>query len=128
MFVTSRGHPYAELQRALKNGNVWVAEPVARDLRHVWLEDALKLTRLYAGEGAVGEVRAGRAEVAAPLPGRKEPTLNNFRRSSAASRSASSRRPGETDCRAGTDNIHACPIALRSVWNSRQLPSAVTRA
>jgi predicted metal-dependent HD superfamily phosphohydrolase len=48
MFVTSRGHPYAEFQRALKNGNVWVAEAVARELRHVWLEDALKLTRLYA--------------------------------------------------------------------------------
>jgi hypothetical protein len=46
--VTSPGHPYAEL-RALKNGNVWVAEAVARELpRPLSLEDALKLTYLYA--------------------------------------------------------------------------------
>jgi hypothetical protein len=46
--VTSEGHPHAEFQRALKNGNVWVAEAVARELQPVWLEDALKLTCLYA--------------------------------------------------------------------------------
>jgi beta-lactamase class D len=46
--VTSGGHPYAELQRALKNGNVWVAEAVARELPKVSLEDALKLVHLYA--------------------------------------------------------------------------------
>jgi hypothetical protein len=46
--VTSRGHPYAEFQRALKNGNVWVAEAVAREMQHVWPKDALKLTHLYA--------------------------------------------------------------------------------
>jgi hypothetical protein len=68
-FVTSRDHPYSELRRALKNGNVWVAEAVARELQHVWLEDALKLTRLLCGEGAVGQVRAGDAEVAPALPG-----------------------------------------------------------
>jgi DNA-directed RNA polymerase specialized sigma54-like protein len=48
MFVTSRGHPYAEFQRALKNGNVWVAEAVARELPKVSLDDALKLVHLYA--------------------------------------------------------------------------------
>jgi hypothetical protein len=48
MFVTSRGHPYAEFQRALKNGNLWVAEAVARELPKVSLEDALKLVHLYA--------------------------------------------------------------------------------
>jgi hypothetical protein len=46
--VTSREHPYAEFQRALKNGNVWVAEAVARELPKVSLEDALKLVHLYA--------------------------------------------------------------------------------
>jgi hypothetical protein len=47
--VNSRGHPYAELQRALKNGNVWVAEAVARELpRPLSLENALKLVHLYA--------------------------------------------------------------------------------
>jgi beta-lactamase class D len=46
--VTSGGHRYAEFQRALKNGNVWVAEAVARELPKVSLEDALKLVHLYA--------------------------------------------------------------------------------
>jgi hypothetical protein len=46
--VTSHGRPYAEFQRALKNGNVWVAEAVARELPRVSLEDALKLVHLYA--------------------------------------------------------------------------------
>ena len=27
---------------------MWVAEAVARELHHIWLEDALKLTHLYA--------------------------------------------------------------------------------
>ena len=48
MFVTSRGHRYAEFQRALKNGNLWVAEAAARELPQVSLEDALKLVYLYA--------------------------------------------------------------------------------
>jgi hypothetical protein len=46
--VTSGGHRYAEFQRALKIGNVWVAEAVAREVPKVSLEDALKLTYLYA--------------------------------------------------------------------------------
>jgi hypothetical protein len=46
--VTSSGHPYAELQRSLANGNLWVAEAVARDLPQVPLEDALRLVHLYA--------------------------------------------------------------------------------
>jgi predicted metal-dependent HD superfamily phosphohydrolase len=47
-FVTTPGHPYAVFQRALKNGNLWVAEAEAREMRHVSLEDALKLVHLYA--------------------------------------------------------------------------------
>ena len=47
-FVTSRGHPHAEFQRALKNGNLWVAEAVARELHGVSLEDALRIVHLYA--------------------------------------------------------------------------------
>ena len=47
--MTSSGHRYAELQRALKNGNLWVAEAVARDFpRPLSLEDALRLVHLYA--------------------------------------------------------------------------------
>jgi hypothetical protein len=48
VFVTSGGHTYAEFQRALKNGNLWIAEAVARELPQVWLEDALNLVRQYA--------------------------------------------------------------------------------
>jgi len=48
MFVTSRGHPYAEFKRALERGNLWVAEAAARDLPQVSLEDALRLVHLYA--------------------------------------------------------------------------------
>jgi hypothetical protein len=47
-FVTSSGHPYAEFQRALKNGNLWVAEAAARGLPHISLADALRLVHLYA--------------------------------------------------------------------------------
>ena len=47
--MTSGGRPYAELHRALKNGNLWVAEAVARELpRPLSLEDALRLVHLYA--------------------------------------------------------------------------------
>jgi hypothetical protein len=46
--VRSTGHSCAEFQRALKNGNLWVAEAAARELAKVSLEDALKLTHLYA--------------------------------------------------------------------------------
>ena len=67
--MTSRGHPYAEFQRALKNGNVWVAEAVAREFpRPLSLEDALKLTYLYADKEQWDTVRVGGDEVLAPLP------------------------------------------------------------
>jgi hypothetical protein len=46
--VTSRGHTYAEFQRALDRGNLWIAEAVARELPTVSLEDALRLVHLYA--------------------------------------------------------------------------------
>jgi hypothetical protein len=55
-FVTSPGHRYAVLQHSLKNGNLSVADAVARELQHVWL--AMKWLRRYLDE--------------------KEPTLKNF--------------------------------------------------
>jgi hypothetical protein len=58
--VTSPGHPYAEFQRALKNGNVWVAEAVARELHHASLEDALK-SPISTGEGSSGARGGGTA-------------------------------------------------------------------
>ena len=46
--MTSPGHPYAEFKRALKNGNLWVAEAAARELPRVSLEDARLRVLLYA--------------------------------------------------------------------------------
>jgi hypothetical protein len=40
--------PVRGVPGALKNGNVWVADAVARELPKVSLEDALKLVHLYA--------------------------------------------------------------------------------
>ena len=46
--MTSRGHLYAEFQRALDLGNVWVADATAREMpRPLSLEDALRLVHLY---------------------------------------------------------------------------------
>ena len=44
-FVRPAGSPHAVFQRALKNGNLWVAEAEARDMQRVGLEDALKLEK-----------------------------------------------------------------------------------
>ena len=61
------GSPYAVFQRALRNGNLWAAEAEARDMRHVSLEDALKLVHLYA-EKEAAKVWFGGDEMAEPLP------------------------------------------------------------
>jgi hypothetical protein len=76
-FVTSRGHPYAEFQRALARGNVWVAEAVARELPKVSLEDALKLVRLYADKESPKFEKAAMKWLRRYLD-EKEPTLKNL--------------------------------------------------
>lgn len=45
--MTSQGHPYARFQRAIKSGNLLVAETAARELTQVSVEDALSLVLLY---------------------------------------------------------------------------------
>jgi hypothetical protein len=45
--MTSQGSAYSRFQRALRTGNLWIAETAARDLQTVSLEDALRLTLLY---------------------------------------------------------------------------------
>jgi hypothetical protein len=50
--VTSRGHRCAELQRALKNGNLWVAEAAAREMP-VSLEHAT--LDLGVSDAAIGD-------------------------------------------------------------------------
>ena len=77
MFVTSSGHRYAEFQRALKNGNVWVAEAVARELPRVSTEDALRLVHLYAEKESAKFERAAMRFLERYLAERK-PTLRKF--------------------------------------------------
>ncbi len=76
--MTSRGNPYAEFQRALENGNVWVAEAVARELPHVPLEDALKLTRLYAEKERWDKFERAATRWLRRYLDEKSPTLGNF--------------------------------------------------
>src|SRR4051812_32810771 len=45
--MTSQGHPYARIRRALKTGNATIAAAAARDLHTVSLSDALELCLLY---------------------------------------------------------------------------------
>jgi uncharacterized protein HemX len=78
MFVTSRGHRYAEFHRALKNANVWVAEAVARELQHVWLEDALRLTHLYAEKEQWEKFERAAMKWLRRYLDEKDPTLKNF--------------------------------------------------
>lgn len=79
MFVTSRDRPYAEFQRALKNGNVWVAEAVAREFpRPLSLEDALKLTYLYAEKEQWEKFERAAMKWLRRYLDEKEPTFRNF--------------------------------------------------
>jgi hypothetical protein len=38
--MTSQGSPHARFQRALRTGNLWIAESDARDMQTISLEDA----------------------------------------------------------------------------------------
>jgi hypothetical protein len=65
----------------LKNGNVWVAEAVARELpRPLPLDDALKLTYLYAEKEQWEQVRARCDEVARRYLDEKEPAAQRASR------------------------------------------------
>ena len=75
--MTSPGHPSAVFQRALKNGNLWVAEAEARDMRRVPLEDALTLVYLYAEKESPKYERAAMKWLRHYLD-EKEPTLKEF--------------------------------------------------
>lgn len=76
--MTAPGHPYAEFQRALENGNLWIAEAVARDLpRQISLEDALRLVHLYAEKESPKYERAAMKWLRRYLDERS-PTLRNF--------------------------------------------------
>ena len=66
------------LQRTLKkNGNLWVADAVARDMPHVPLEDALRLVYLYAEKESPKYERAAMKFLRRYLD-EKQPTLKNF--------------------------------------------------
>lgn len=46
--MTAQGHPRAIFSRAIENGNLVVAEQVAREVTNLTLEEALRLLFLYA--------------------------------------------------------------------------------
>jgi hypothetical protein len=46
--MTAQGHPRAIFSRAIENGNLVVAEQVAREVANLTLEEALRLLFLYA--------------------------------------------------------------------------------
>jgi hypothetical protein len=48
MFVPSEGHPYSRFRRALLTKNVNLIDAAARELRHVKLEDALRILVVLA--------------------------------------------------------------------------------
>jgi hypothetical protein len=77
MFVTARGHGYAEFKQALERGNLWVAEAAARELPRVSLEDALRLVHLYAEKGSPKFERAAMRWLERYLLERT-PTLRSF--------------------------------------------------
>jgi hypothetical protein len=77
MLATSGGHPYAEFQRGLERGNVWVAEAVARELPKVSLEDALRLVHLYGEKESPKYERAAMRWLERYLTERT-PALRNF--------------------------------------------------
>ena len=71
------GSPYAVFRRALKNGNLWVAEAEAREMRRVSLEDAYELVCLFAEKESPKYERAAIKWLRRYLDER-EPTLENF--------------------------------------------------
>jgi hypothetical protein len=46
--LTAQGHPRAVFTRAIERGNLLVAEPTAREMGNISLEEALALTSLIA--------------------------------------------------------------------------------
>src|SRR6478609_6618115 len=46
--MTAQGHPRAIFSRAIENGNLVMAEQVAREVPNLTLEEALRLLFLYA--------------------------------------------------------------------------------
>ena len=79
MFVGPAGSLYAVFQRALKNGNLCVAEAEAHEMRVVSLEDARKLVHLYAEKESPKYERAALKWLRRYLEER-EPTLKEFAR------------------------------------------------
>jgi hypothetical protein len=47
--MTSQGHPYAQFKRALDRGDLRAVRLLALELRHIGLNDALKIVFLIRG-------------------------------------------------------------------------------
>jgi hypothetical protein len=48
VFVTSQGHPHARFRRALLTKNVTLIDAAARELKHIALDDALRILVVMA--------------------------------------------------------------------------------
>jgi hypothetical protein len=68
--MTAQGHPRAIFSRAIENGNLVVAEQVAREVPNLTLEEALRLLFLHA-EGP-SQVREGGAPLALDVRPQRE--------------------------------------------------------
>jgi hypothetical protein len=58
--MTSQGSPHSRFQRALRTGNLWIAESAARDMQTVSLENSLRLTVRYRRKPELYERAAAR--------------------------------------------------------------------
>jgi hypothetical protein len=56
--LTAQGHPRAIFSRAIENGNLVVAEQIAREVPNLTLEEALRLLFLYAEQDPIKYERA----------------------------------------------------------------------
>ena len=73
--VTAQGHPRAIFSRAIENGNLVVAEQVAREVPNLTLEEALRLLFLYAEKDPIKYDRAALRWLARYLRDGKAVTL-----------------------------------------------------
>ena len=73
--MTAQGHPRAIFSRAIENGNLVVAEQVAREVPNLTLEEALRLLFLYAEKDPIKYDRAALRWLARYLHDGKDVTL-----------------------------------------------------
>ena len=82
--MTAQGHPRAIFSRAIENGNLVVAEQVAREVPNLTLEEALRLLFLYAEKDPARYEKAALRWLARYLRDGKDVTLLKVQLASSA--------------------------------------------